>query len=322
MIEVDGSFGEGGGQIVRSSLALSMVTGSPVTIQGIRAGRRPPGLKRQHVTAVSAAAQICGATSEGATLGSKRLVFIPGIVRPGSYHFDIGSAGSTTLVLQTILPALSIADGESNVLLEGGTHNQHAPPFDFLDRAYLPLINRMGPTLVATLHRPGFYPVGRGRLEVMISPAAQLARVEIMERGAVRQRRVCALFANLPEHIAQRECRTIARKTGWDKSCFEVVEVPNSKGPGNVVIIEIKSQHLTEIFSGFGQKGVPAEKVAMRATKAASRYLAAQVPIGEHLADQLMLPLGIGAHLGTGGGIFRTLDTRTCHTGRIRPALR
>src|SRR5262245_57066518 len=168
ILTIDGSHGEGGGQILRSSLALSMVTGTPFRIENIRAKRKKPGLMRQHLTAVNAARQVSSAGVDGAAIGSTELVFHPGTVRPGDYQFAVGTAGSTTLVLQTVLPALLCAGGSSRLSFEGGTHNPFAPPFDFLERAFLPLMNRMGPKVAATLERPGFYPAGGGRFTVTI----------------------------------------------------------------------------------------------------------------------------------------------------------
>jgi RNA 3'-terminal phosphate cyclase (ATP) len=306
-LTIDGSQGEGGGQVLRSSLALSLVTGRSFVMKNIRAGRKKPGLMRQHLTAVEAAAEIGGAEVEGAAIGSRRLIFRPGQVEPGNYKFSVGTAGSTTLVLQTVLPGLLLAKGRSSLTLEGGTHNMMAPPWDFLAKAYLPLVNRLGPTVQTQLVRPGFYPAGGGQFNVRIEPASTLGRLELIERGEITARRVRALIANLPRHIPERECRTIAAKTGWDEGCFAVEEVKNSRGPGNVVMIELESENVTEVFAGFGQMGVKAEEVAMGAVREAREYLAADVPVGMHLADQLMLPLGIGAWQGMGGGTFRTL---------------
>jgi len=163
MITIDGSFGEGGGQILRTSLALSLVTGKPFSIEKIRAGRAKPGLLRQHLTAVRAAGEIGRARIEGAELGSGQLTFVPDAVRPGAYDFAVGTAGSATLVLQTMLPALMLAGGPSQLRLEGGTHNTYAPPLDFLEKAFLPILRRMGPEVAVTLERFGFYPAGGGR---------------------------------------------------------------------------------------------------------------------------------------------------------------
>jgi len=308
VLPVDGSFGEGGGQIIRSSLALSLVTGRPFVMDNIRAGRKRPGLMRQHLTAVGAAAEVGRAEVEGATLGSRRLMFMPGDVTPGNYHFRVGTAGSATLVAQTILPAMMIAAGRSKVTLEGGTHNPMAPPFDFLLKSYLPLVNRLGPRIGAILHRYGFFPAGGGCFAVEVEPAAALGRLELLGRGQVVSRRVRALVARLPEHIGRRECDTIAAQTGWDASCFSIDRVDSSPGPGNVVMIDLESSSHTEVFTGFGQRGVRAEAVASAALGEVNRYLRAGVPVGEHLADQILLPLAIAAWRGTGGGAFRTLD--------------
>jgi hypothetical protein len=163
-IELEGSQGEGGGQILRTALSLSMITGIPFAIERIRAGRRKPGLLRQHLTAVQAAAAVCGAEVEGAAPGSQRLRFKPGPVRGGDYFHAIGSAGSCTLVLQTVLPALWFADGPSTLRISGGTHNPAAPPADFLIRTWQPLLLRMGVTLDIQLQRHGFYPAGGGEM--------------------------------------------------------------------------------------------------------------------------------------------------------------
>jgi RNA 3'-terminal phosphate cyclase (ATP) len=306
-LRIDGSLGEGGGQILRSSLALSLVTGKPFVIENIRANRKKPGLMRQHLSAVMAAAEISQAGVEGAKIGSVRLRFGPGAIRAGDYTFDVGSAGSATLVLQTVLPALLVAESESNLMLRGGTHNPLAPPFDFLSKSYLPLVNRLGPTVEARLVRPGFYPVGRGEFWVHIRPARQLGRLELTERGEIRAHRVRVLLADLPRHIAERECRTIAEHTGWSADCFAIEEPPKARGPGNVVMIELEAENVTEICTSCGRMGVKAEAVALEALREAEEFLASGVAVGRHLADQIMLPLGIGAYFGSGGGRFRTL---------------
>jgi RNA 3'-terminal phosphate cyclase (ATP) len=166
MIVIDGSEGEGGGQVVRNACALSLVTGTPVRIENVRAKRSKPGLMRQHVTAIEAACVIGNAECEGLMVGSSALTFRPGKVVPGDYRFAVGTAGSTGLVLQTVLMPLLLADGPSRLVLEGGTHNMQAPPFDFIARSFLPVINRMGPSVSARLVRHGFYPRGGGRIEV------------------------------------------------------------------------------------------------------------------------------------------------------------
>jgi RNA 3'-terminal phosphate cyclase (ATP) len=307
VIRIDGSFGEGGGQILRTSLALSLVTGRPFSIYNIRAGRKKPGLMRQHLTAVNAAAKIGQAVIEGNRIGSQAFTFKPQTITPGKYHFATGSAGSCTLVFQTILPALLIADAPSEVVLEGGTHNPFAPPFDFLAKAFLPLINRMGPGVEAVLEKPGFYPAGGGRFRVSINPD-RLIRIDLTERGHVIDKTARAAVANLPVNIAKRELKVIEERLKWDKDLLEAVEVEHSHGPGNILTIEIESEHITEVFTGFGERGVSAETVAKRAAKAVQEYLAFDVPVGRHLADQLLLPMALA-----GGGKFRTLSP-TKHT--------
>lgn len=303
MLTIDGSQGEGGGQILRTALALSLVTGIPFTIEKIRAGRRKPGLLRQHLTAVNAAVAVGDADVDGATLGSQTLVFRPRTVKSGEYRFAIGTAGSTGLVIQTVLPALLTASGPSVLTLEGGTHNPAAPPFDFLARAFLPLVQRMGPRVDAVLGCPGFYPAGGGRCVVRITPTARLEPLTLLERGAIKQRRARALVAHLPRQIADRELAVVRNRLGWSEDELEVVVVDgDTPGPGNVLLIDVESEHLTEIFCGFGEVGIRAEAVAEHAAKEARRYLAAGVPVGVHLADQLLVPLALA-----GAGSFRTI---------------
>ena len=225
MLTIDGTFGEGGGQILRTALALSLVTGKPFRIENIRAGRRNPGLLRQHLTAVNAATEISHAEVTGAAIGSRELTFAPGSVVSGVYSFAVGTAGSTTLVLQTVLPALLVASGKSKVILEGGTHNPFAPPFDFLEKSFLPLVNRMGPRVTAELERPGFYPAGGGRMSVTVEPVIALQRLDLQVRGEVLDRRARAVVANLPISIAERELNVIARKMSWPREWMKAESV-------------------------------------------------------------------------------------------------
>ena len=307
MVTIDGSYGEGGGQILRTSLALSLVTGKPFSIHNIRAGRKKPGLMRQHLTAVNAAAEIGLAAIEGNRIGSQAFTFEPEMIKPGNYHFAIGSAGSCTLVFQTILPALLIAGEPSEIILEGGTHNPFAPPFDFLEKAFLPVINRMGSRVDAILEKPGFYPAGGGRFKVSISPAG-LNRIDLLERGNIIHKTARASVANLPVKIANRELKVIREKLEWSRELLKAVNVENSQGPGNILTVEIESDNITEVFTGFGEKGISAEKVAQRTVKSVQEYLAFNVPVGRYLADQLLVPMALA-----GGGKFRTLSP-TKHT--------
>jgi RNA 3'-terminal phosphate cyclase (ATP) len=301
MLTIDGSSGEGGGQILRTALALSTVTGKPFRIEKIRAGRPKPGLLRQHLTAVKAAATISGAAVDGAELGSGAVTYTPGIVSPGEFAFAVGTAGSATLILQTVLPALLTAASPSKLILEGGTHNPMAPPFDFLVKCFLPLINRMGPTVTAELERSGFYPAGGGRFNVSVTPAARLLPLEMLERGAIRNIKARAVVANLWRSIAVREANLVGRLLSLSDDSLIVEEIHGALGPGNAVTVEIEAEHHTEVFTGFGEVNVRAEGVATKVAQEARAYIASGVPIGRYLADQLLIPMALA-----GAGRFRT----------------
>jgi RNA 3'-terminal phosphate cyclase (ATP) len=214
-------------------------------------------------------------------------------VRAGDYHFAVGTAGSGTLVLQTVLPALLTADAPSHITIEGGTHNSAAPPFDFLDRTFLPLVERMGPTVRLEFERYGFYPAGGGRFCAEIEPCGSLKPLHLKERGEIVSRCIIAVVANLPGHIALREIATVASMLNWDKDRGKIDQTRNSPGPGNVVMVEIGTAEVTEISSAFGQIGVSAGKVASIAARAAREYLVSRAAADEHLTDQLLLPLAL-----------------------------
>lgn len=302
MLTIDGSQGEGGGQVLRTSLGLSLLTGTPFRIENIRANRSPPGLRKQHLTAVQAAAKVGDAEVTGAEVGSRALTFRPRCVRTGDFRFAVGTAGSCTLVLQTVLPALVVQEHPSRLVLEGGTHNPLAPPFDFLDRVYAPLLARMGPRLALTLERPGFYPVGGGKLVAEVTPAPRLRGVELLERGGIVETKATAIVSHLPVHIAERELDVVRRKLKWAPSCLEARDDDRALGPGNALLLEVETRHARELVSATGERGVRAEDVARRAVKELERWLEADVPVGEHLADQLLLLLAIA-----GEGAFRTM---------------
>jgi RNA 3'-terminal phosphate cyclase (ATP) len=306
-ITIDGSEGEGGGQILRTALALSLVTGRPFRIDGIRAGRKKPGLLRQHLTAVQGAAQVSEARVSGGDLGSRTLSFEPSQVRGGEYRLAVGTAGSATLVLQTVLPALLLARESSRLTLEGGTHNPFAPPFDFLAKTFLPILRRMGASVDVSLDMHGFYPAGGGRFTAAIEPCAALGRLSLLERGATRVT-ARAIVASLPESIAKRELSIVRERLNLEREQCRVESIDTSVGPGNVLVIVIESETVNELVTGFGEKGVSAEKVASDACDEAQAYMAAGVPVGIHLADQLLIPMALA-----GGGTFRTLKP-TRHT--------
>jgi RNA 3'-terminal phosphate cyclase (ATP) len=307
VVEVDGAQGEGGGQVLRSSLALSLITGRSLHIRDIRARRRKPGLLRQHLTAVRAAAEIGGAKVEGDALGSREISFEPGSVRAGDYRFAIGTAGSTTLVLQTVLWPLLLAKGRSRLVLEGGTHNPLAPCFDFVVKSLVPRVNAMGAAIECTLERAGFYPAGGGRITVEIEGGRPLRPRDELERGPIVRTGARALVSQLPVSIARRELEVVHEQLQWSRSELEVARV-DAFSPGNVMFLELEHGGGTTMITGFGEKGVLAEDVALSAVAEARRLLEAGVPVDEHLADQLLLPLALA-----GGGSFRTVEP-TLHT--------
>ena len=299
-IQIDGSHGEGGGQILRSSLTLSMLTGRPFTITNIRAGRKKPGLMRQHLAAVQAAAQISNAVTSGAELRSTGLTFAPGPVTGGSYHFAVGTAGSTMLILQTILLPLCLAKETSEVILEGGTHNPFAPPFDFLERAFIPVLKKMGARVRLQLEKPGFYPAGGGRVVVHIEPCQVLKAIDLLERGESSGRSAVAMVSNIPFNVAERELNIARHRLDIEEDQLRGIDATSADGPGNAFMVFLTFGNLTEVFSGFGEPGAPAERVARKTCDQAARYLKSEAPVGDYLADQLLLPLALA-----GGGSFR-----------------
>lgn len=301
MLTIDGAHGEGGGQIIRTSLALSLVTGKPFCARDVRAHRAKPGLRQQHLTAVKSAAEIGTAAVEGAAVGSREFTFVPGAVKPGDYIFDIGTAGSATLVLQTVLPPLMIASGPSMVRLQGGTHNVHAPPFEFLERTFLPLVSRTGPQILIELRRYGFYPPGGGSFDVFIEPAAKARALDLLNRGKIVKQRARALVVNLPASMAERELAVVKDKMGLSDEQLHAEISDNAISRGTAVMIEIESEHVTEVFTRIGERGVRAEVIAAEVADEALDYLKTEAVVGEHLADQLLIPLALGA-----GGSFAT----------------
>lgn len=293
MIAIDGSHGEGGGQILRSSLSLSLLTGKGVSIRNIRAGRPKPGLMRQHLACVEAAGCIGGAEISGAETGSGELEFRPGEIRGGEYRFAVGSAGSTMLVFQTVLlPLLLGAKEPSHLVLEGGTHNPFAPPYDFIARAFLPLLQRMGAKAAVSLKMHGFYPAGGGRVEAWITPVPRLKPLKLTERGAPVLVRAEALGHGIPSGVLHDETRKIVQLLELPPEAQAIREV-DSPGPGNAAFVEFRYENLTEIFTAFGEKGVPRRKVAALVAAEAREYLESGAPVGPCLADQLLLPLAL-----------------------------
>jgi RNA 3'-terminal phosphate cyclase (ATP) len=302
MIVLDGSQGEGGGQILRSALALSMATGKPFRIHGIRAGRKRPGLMRQHLTCVRAAARVCSAQVAGAEIGSAALDFRPGPMLPGRYEFSVGSAGSSTLVFQTLLPAV-LATGQSfEFVLEGGTHNPASPPLDFLERVYLAALGGMGLRTAVTVARRGFFPAGGGKWAVAVHPPVALKPLHLPERGRWLGQTAKMLWHQVPVDEPGRVRAHLAAIHGWNPADIETEEAVDSPGPANVVMAELRYEHITEIITAFNPFGASPEAVCDGLMADVRLYRDGGVPVGRRLADQLLLPMALGA-----GGMFRTL---------------
>ena len=293
MIELDGAAGEGGGQILRSALALSMITGQPFRIWHIRANRAKPGLMRQHLVAVQAAAQVSNAIVTGAELDSSELCFTPGHISGGDYHFAIGSAGSCALVLQTIVLALLYAQQPSTIRITGGTHNSMAPPVQFLQRTYLPLLARMGAQVDIELLRYGFYPAGGGEVIATVRPCERLEPLVLMERGRPVAGYAEAIVAGVPLGVGLRELGCISGALEWDGSQLHMHRLPAEQGPGNAVLVTLEHEHVTAVFAGFGAKTIRAETVAQEVIEQAQQYRESNAAVDEHLADQLLLPMAL-----------------------------
>lgn len=299
-IEIDGAQGEGGGQVLRTALSLSACRGLPVHIYNIRRGRQNPGLMRQHLACVKALAEVCGAQVSGASIGSQAIRFIPGVIKAGEYRFSVGSAGSTTLVFQTVLPALLLAGQPSRLVLNGGTHNPLAPSYDFIGQTFLPVLRQMGCGFEIALKRYGFYPVGAGEWSVTIIPPERFLALDLQSRGPLHKARAYCLGAGIPGHIMVREKERLLRRLKWADDAISIGQV-ESLGPGNCVLIQADYAHVSEVIESHGALGVRAEKVADTAVDLLRRYEADGAPVGHHLADQLLLPLCLGA-----GGTFVT----------------
>lgn len=294
-IEIDGSFGEGGGQILRTSLSLSLLTGRGFHLRNIRAGRPKPGLHPQHLMCVRAAATISRASVAGDQRGSTELLFEPGEVRPGKYRFDIGTAGATGLVLHTLyLPLMLGVSGPSEVVLTGGTHVSHSPCFHYLDASWRVYLQTMGLRLRLSMERPGFYPRGGGEIRTVLQPCAAIEPLRLIEQGQVKVTGFSAV-AGLPDQIARRQARrarTRLEQKGLDVS---LVEETWQGGPGSVLALVLDTKPAPTLFFGLGERGKPSERVADEAVDQVLAYLGAgeKHAVDPHAADQIVLPLAL-----------------------------
>jgi RNA 3'-terminal phosphate cyclase (ATP) len=306
MIEIDGAFGEGGGQIIRTSLSLSAMTGIPVRLINIRKRRKKPGLMRQHLTALRAVGELTRAKIVGDDVGSDVVEFTPGAIVGGDYQFDIGTAGSTTLVMQTVLWPLTQASVPSTVTFSGGTHNPLCPPFDFVSQSFAPALRAMDLDVDVELNRHGFAPAGGGSFTLAVTPGAPTA-VTWEAAHPTLSRSIHVTISNLPEKIAQSELDLAMNYLGWSDATTEIHSV-ESNGPGNIVVATVHAEPFSYVASSPGAKKRKAEQVVERLADEVRTFVAAGVPVCEHLADQLIIPFALA-----GSGSFMT-STPTPHT--------
>ena len=296
-VQIDGAFGEGGGQIIRTSLSLAAMTGRAVEISNIRARRSKPGLQPQHVTAVRAAAKLCEAEMSGDRVGSTHLWFGPRTpVKQGDYHFDIGTAGATGLVAQTVLVPLTRAAGTSKVTITGGTHVPHAPAADYVEAVYVPVLQRAGLELAFSYPAAGFYPKGGGQVELEVRAPALSTSLDLTDRGKLKSLRAFIVTSNLPDHVAERGTATVEK---FMKAVGRSVAVERrnkaSPSTGAAVVIVAECENGFGAFTGIGERGRPMEKVAEAPCEEFMRWWKSGAACDEHLADQLVLPLAFAA---------------------------
>ncbi len=316
ILMIDGSLGEGGGQMLRTSLSLAAILGRPFEMVKVRAKRPKPGLKRQHLTCVKAVAEICGATFEGDEVGSMRLSFAPGPIRGGDYRFDIGTAGATTLVAQTVIPVLLKADAPSTVVITGGTHVPFAPIWEFLAETYPPELRAMGADIEAELVRYGFYPAGGGEIRLSIKPFDERKAKRdwsFANRGAFRGGRAAGVVSAISDEIAEGEVEQIMHKL-WQLGLAQETRRVESTGPGNYCYARLDFDRGSVVFSDVGSFDRSRRAVANTAASAAKHFLSSGAAVELHLADQLLVPAAVllGRH-GTAGEIGIAIEQETLH---------
>jgi len=296
MITIDGSIGEGGGQILRSCLALSVVTGQSFTIKNIRAGRKKPGLRPQHLSAVQLAAAVCEARTNGVEIGSTQFSFSPQSIQPGKYLCEIGTAGSTALVLQTIYLPLSLFDLPSSITITGGTHSPFSPSYDFIEQHWLQFLNWIGFTINLEMIRAGFYPQGGGEIRGTISPIQTINTLSILHRGQLIQIRGFSGVANLDRRIAERQKERVVGRLG-NLYPINDIRVGNiaSKFKGTTLYLVCEFEYSQCCYFSLGEKGKPAEQVADEVCEKIEYFLSTDASIDEYLADQLLLPLSFAS---------------------------
>lgn len=294
MIAIDGAEGEGGGQMLRSALSLSLLTGKPFRMVNIRLGRRNPGLARQHLACVQACCAIADSRAEGAEVGATALTFAPGAVRPGRWRFEIGTAGAVSLLLHTLYLPLCLAAGPSELELSGGTHVPWSPSYEYLERCWAPLMARLGLSVSLRLERAGFYPPGGGRLAVRLAGGGHVRAVDWTQPVAEPRLSGVSLQAGLQPEVAERQAQGAAAVlAGRGLSCPIAVGALEASSPGTAIALVAESAVGPACVTGLGERGVRAEVVGRRAAEAFVAYLETGAPLDAHAADQLVLPLAL-----------------------------
>lgn len=293
-VELDGAQGEGGGQILRSALALSLITGKPFKITNIRANRPKPGLAAQHLACVRAAATIGSATYKGGTVGSTVVTFEPAKVRAGEYKFTIGTAGATGLVLHTVAyPLVVCGDGPSQVTITGGTHVSDSPCYHYNAMTWCAYLERMGIDISLEMIRPGFYPRGGGEIRATLEPCAQIRGLNLGKRAELTTATGLNIVADLPEDIGRRQGRRLATQLKHAGLECHVVEERLSNGPSTVAGVVFRQPPVPTLFFALGERGKRAEHVAEEACDLALAYRSKPAPVDPHAADQIVLPLAL-----------------------------
>ncbi len=302
MIRLDGALGEGGGQILRSALSLSICTGQPFEIFNVRAKRKKTGLMRQHLTALNAAAEICDAKVEGGQVGSEKIVFTPGKLKSGKFNFSVGTAGSATLVAQTIMLPLMLSGKRSCIVVEGGTHNPFAPTFHYLSEVYVFMLKRFGLSCAVELLDWGFYPAGGGKIKIEIpsAKAPVFQPLSLPEKFVLESSGVLGVVSGIPEAIARDEVEMVSNVFDLNNFQKQVLQV-DSEGPGNLLLLKLASMDSVAMFTGFGQQGVSRKKIAGSVCNEAKNFLSSGANLDFYMADQILLPLSL-----CGGGAFTT----------------
>ena len=291
MIEIDGAHGEGGGQLLRMAIALAAVRGTAVRIDRIRAGRPNPGLAPQHVTAVRAVAELCSAEVEGLEAGASQIVFRPGLIVGGAHTFDVGTAGSLSLVLQACLPVAFAAPVGIQLRVTGGTDVRWAPPLDSFTRVFLPWVRRLGGTADLVLHRRGYYPRGGGSVELVTQPAASWSRLELLDPGTLRRVRGIAHVSNLPEDIPKRiKHAALRRLHGVEDVKIEerVYRGEEALGQGGALVLWAETEHSLLGADSLAERGKPSERVGEEAAASLSEEIHAGAAVDVHTADQIL----------------------------------